>query len=239
MAIEPRCSSLVIRWSCARLRLSRSSAFPEHVRILVDHRLHDGQLTDEIDEAVELARVDLDGRLTRPPSSPIAASACAGVVPGLGLEGAAAGTSRSAGPLSVRRSSATIRIAHRSCEIVAGTPASRLSTSRIMLVSRSTDARISSISAAPIRCSPTRARSRRFSTRCASASTLASPSAPAAALIVWNGRKTSLSVFRSSGADLQGEDVRLNRAEMIEGLGKENPWRVRGRPEEQPDRDRP
>ena len=39
--------------------------FPEHVRVLVDHRLHDRELPDEIDEAVELARVDLDGCLTR------------------------------------------------------------------------------------------------------------------------------------------------------------------------------
>src|SRR5207247_5799495 len=38
---------------------------PEHVRILMNHRLHDRQFPDEIDEAVELTRVDLDGRLTR------------------------------------------------------------------------------------------------------------------------------------------------------------------------------
>ena len=39
---------------------------PSHeLKILLNHRLHDGQLADEINEAVEFPRIDLDGRGTR------------------------------------------------------------------------------------------------------------------------------------------------------------------------------
>ena len=76
-----------------------------------------------------------------------------------------------------------------------------------MAVIKSTERSTMSISSEPTACWPERHWSSRFSTLWASSWTVATPSAPALPLMVWNGRKTSFINVLSVGDSSRRNNV--------------------------------
>ena len=147
--IALRCRSLVMRFSCARLRVEALVGRPRSAGSSPDQRLRDDELADHVDQVVELAGVDLH-RARAPRRARVAHRGAAGS-PRPTRRSSAAASAAASGRAAVRRwrllppaierrrplpISASRRGASTS---VPGVPAAtRAGSSRIMIVSRST-----------------------------------------------------------------------------------------------------